>query len=165
MTEIVLTKLYEIQDINIEHVLPTYNGSIPYFVEAAGDIYRELCHDPVDFGGYIAEKRRRLRTFYEMNDADIKEIRDVPLEHSDWYILLADYMIEVDALFFETEKFDFSVYRMAKIHGTENSLDRKELMLAVLEDILAICLYAKDDLTKERVDKIIKDTDEMFDKK
>jgi hypothetical protein len=162
MTEIVLNKLYDLQDTTIEHKLPNWNGNISFFVEAAGDIYREICHDPADFGGYIAEKRQKLKTFSELNDADIKEIRDTLKKHSDWYDKLDEYIVLVDNLYTETKNFAFDTYAKAKIYGTDTYPDRKNAMLAALETIQAICIYAEGEFTKVDVDRKIKNLNAML---
>jgi len=150
------------QDTTIEHKLPNWNGKISFFIEAAGDIYRELCHDPVDIGGYIYEKRRKLKTFSELRASDISEIGDTMKKHSDWHDLLDEYMMAVDALSSATEKFQFGSYEKVNVYGTKTFLDRKELMLAALEAITATCLYARGDFTKEETGKVIRYVDELF---
>lgn len=164
MTRIELVKLHEMQDITIEHKLPNYNGNISYFIEAAGDIYRELCHDPADFGGYIAEKRMKLRKFFDLEEIRIREIFDVPNRYPDWHDQLDNYVVKVDDLYDETEKFDFGIYEKVGIYNTDIELDRKALMLSALEVILTICLYAEGEFVKHEVEKIIKETDEMISK-
>jgi hypothetical protein len=165
MTEIVLTELHEMQSNTVEHKLPNWNGNISFFIEAAGDIYRELCHNPADIGGYIGEKRRKLKSFSELNASDKKEIRDTLKKYSDWYEELENYMLIVDDLSSATEKFQFGVYEKVNIYGTETYLNRKEIMLAALEIILGICIYAEGEFTNTNVEKAIKNFDEMFDKK
>jgi hypothetical protein len=163
---IVLIKLHELQDTTIEHKLPNWNGNISFFIEAAGDIYRELCHDPVDIGGYIYEKRRKLKTFSELRASDMSEIKDTLKKHSDWYDKLDEYMVLVDNLYIETENFPFDTYAKVNIYGTENYLDRKKLMLAALETIQAICIFAQDEFIKTDVEREIRNlTDLMIVKK
>jgi hypothetical protein len=162
MTEIVLTKLYELQDSTIEHKLPNWNGDISYFIEAAGDIYRELCQDPADFGGYIGEKRTKLLKFIELDEDRIKDIKDTIKNHSDWFEQLDKYMVAVDDLSAATEIAKLGEHEKAKVYGKDIFRDRKELMQASLEVILAICLYAEDKFPKETAERVIKYADELF---
>jgi hypothetical protein len=157
-----LHELYEQQDTTIEHKLPLYNGDIPCFVEAAGDIYRELTQETVDFGGYIGEKRMKLRKFFELNEQRIKDIQDTPKNYPDWYEKLEDYLMTVDDLSSETSNFKFGNYEKVNVYGTKVLLDRKELMIAILEVISAICLYAEGEFTKEQTERVIRYADALF---
>jgi hypothetical protein len=161
MTQIVLTRLWEMQDETIEHKLINYSGPISYFIEAAGDIYRELCHEPVDYS-YIAEKRKKLRNFYTLPTWDIKEIGEKLSQYPDWYEQIDLYILKVDALRFETEKFDFGIYTKSKVYGEEIYLDRKERMLEALRVTLSVCFYAKDEMKKEEVENMIKIFESYF---
>lgn len=159
---LILKELYNIQNETIEHKLPNYNGNISYFIEAAGDIFRELCNEPVDLN-YISQKRRILRNFYTLTVGDIEEIKDTKETYPDWNEELDKYIVKVDDLEEETEIFDFGVYKRTKIHIIGIVLDRKERMLKALETIFAICFYAKGLVTTDEVSKMIKELDEMFD--
>jgi hypothetical protein len=143
--------------------LPNYNGHISYFIEAAGDIYRELCLEPA-YSIYIDEKRLKLRYFCNLNSGVIKEIKETRIEYPDWYDQLDSYIVKVNTLLEKTEEFDFGIYEKVELRNNKGSksFGRKERMMKALEAILAICLFAKEEMTSEEVSKTIKSLDDMF---
>jgi len=75
-----LKRLYEIQDEIVEHKEPRYDGNVSYFIEAAGDIYRECTMERPHFS-YIYEKLLKLERFKELTSGDIRELK----EHHEMY--------------------------------------------------------------------------------
>lgn len=75
-----LKSLYELQDSLVEHKEPHYDGNTSYFIEAAGDIYRECTMEKPHFS-YLYEKLLKLERFKELTSGDIRELK----EHHEMY--------------------------------------------------------------------------------
>lgn len=147
---IFLMELYNLQDRLIEHKLPNYNGNVSYFIEAAGDIYRELCLEMVSYS-YISEKLKRLSNFCDLTSGDIRELLETPEKYPDWFEQLDNFIIKIDKLKEMIKGFDFGTYE-----------NRKNKMLKALDISIDICLFAKFEISIETVKEHIKELDEMF---
>jgi len=139
--------LYELQDSLIEYKEPKDNGNVSYFIEVAGDIFRELTLEQPD-GVYIREKIRKLDKFKELTIGDIRELKDVWVSRPAYKDELLYYLKKVNQLADEVDKTHFG-----------DDIDRKEQMLralAVIETLIDFGMFgsrkAEDNI--ERLKKV-----------
>jgi len=80
-----LKRLYNYQNKEIEHREPKHHQS-SFYIEAIGDIFRELTKNCFFDKHYIKEKVRKLKDFTEQNGGDEREKCEVYMEHkqTDW---------------------------------------------------------------------------------
>jgi len=84
--------LFKLQDELIEHKEPKCHFLISLFIEAAGDIFREMCKEYA-FEGYVREKINKLRTAKHINKADMNEIySECPNVYFNDYLKKVDYL-------------------------------------------------------------------------
>jgi len=140
-----LLYLKHLQEELIEHKWPTEDGNVSYFIEAAGDIYRELCKEHVD-RAYIAEKERRLKNFFTLTSGDINELIEVRKRYPDYPSKLDRFLEKVCELEKITKDFHFGMYA-----------DRKEKMLGSLNVIKSIVKWGKGEIDRYSVEALICD--------
>jgi hypothetical protein len=130
--------LYELQDSLIEHKEPNDNGNVSYFIEAAGDIFRELTLDHPD-RNYIREKIRKLDKFKELTIGDIDELKHVWVSRPAYKGELLDYLKKVNQL---ADGVDKTNCFCSKAAGDD--IDKKEQMLralAVIETLIDFGMF------------------------
>jgi len=140
-----LLYLKHLQEDLIEHKWPTEDGNVSYFIEAAGDIYRELCKEHVD-RAYIAEKERKLKNFFTLTSGDINELIEVRKRHPDYPSKLNRFLEKVCELEKITKDFHFGMYA-----------DRKKKMLGSLSVIKSIVKWGKGEIDRYSVEAVISD--------
>lgn len=148
-----------LQDSLIEHKEPKGNGNVSYFIEAAGDIFRELTLEQPD-GSYIYEKIKKLEKFKNLTSGDILELRSIWNSRPTYKQELLDYLRKVNQLVDEVDKTDFS-----------RDIDTKEQMLKTLMVIVTLIdfgmfgsLKAEDDIERLKT-SLIKNKYEYYKKK
>jgi len=117
--------LRTLQDETLEHQWPRKNGNVSYFIEASGDIYRELCQTYVS-SKYVSEKLSKLEKFYELTEGDFKELR----EHQ-----TPEY---VDELMSFLDRIGTLKLKTIEVVAPEEGIERKELMGEVCEVMASI---------------------------
>jgi len=71
-----MSELLKLEEELIEHKFPTEPNLLPaWFIEAAGDIFRELCKKYPDIG-YIMQKLDRLKRFGDFSLGDFCELEE-----------------------------------------------------------------------------------------
>lgn len=138
-----LMALYDLQDTTIEHAEPKDSGVVSAYLEAAGDIFRELCLEHPD-NGYIAEKLRKLSRFKGMPPGDRIEVQTVRERNRAYPGELQGYLQKVSGLTRKTEGFDFKEHT-----------DRKEWMFQALAVVEAIAYWGQGVYHESNVVKVI----------
>ena len=137
---------YMLQNSLVEHKEPKDNETVSYFIEAAGDIFRELTFEKVD-GGYICEKIKKLNKFKYINIGDMRELQELWIKRPEYKDDLLEYLKKVGKLADAVDKTDFG-----------DDIDRKEQMLRALKVIETIIDFgvfgsrkAEDDISRLEV--------------
>ncbi len=146
-----LKELYDVQDTTIEHQEPNASGEVSYFIEPAGDIYRELSLKTPDYS-YITEKLNRLHKFEHLTAGDRNEVKEARRNHLSYAVELEKYLQKADALAKKTAAFDFKEYE-----------ERKPKMLKSLAVIDAIAHWGQGVYHESKVEKEIDELSRMFD--
>ena len=145
-----LRELYDLQDSTIEHAEPKDSGEISYFIEPAGDIFRELTLKNPD-GNYISEKLRKLNKFFGRSIGDIKEIEQARANNPSYSINLQEYIKKVQKLKNKTASFDFKEYT-----------ERKPDMLKALDVIITIAEHGRGNYHGSKVVSEIEELSRMI---
>ncbi len=133
-----LLELKDKQEELIDAKHPTKNDYISNFIEAVGDIYRELCKEQPD-PAYIKEKLNRLENIHELTEGDIKELETAQRD-PEYKQELKNYLEKVFKLRMLTTEFDYRDY-----------YERKVPLLSALDVIVSIVQWALDELPKSGV--------------
>ena len=146
-----LRKLYDIQDETVEHKEPRYDGNVSYFIEAAGDIYRECTKERLSIG-YIDEKLSKLSNFKELTSGDLKDLREHHERHPTFNKDFEEYLKKrVYRLWSSTLAFDFKEHEARRIR-----------MLQALKVIREISKWGMGQVTASVVEKEIIILQKMF---
>lgn len=146
-----LRKLYDIQDETVEHKEPRYDGNVSYFIEAAGDIYRECTKERLSIG-YIDEKLMKLGNFKELTSGDLRTLR----EHHEMY---PTFDVDFD------EYLKKRVYRLWSLTLAFNFGEheaRRIRMIQTLKVIRKVSKWAMGQISANEVEKQIKILKKMF---
>ena len=144
--------LYELQDSLIEHKEPKDNGNVSYFIEATGDIFRELTLEQPD-GNYIREKIRKLDKFKELTLGDIQELKGVWINRPAYRGELLDYLKKVNQLADEVDKTHFA-----------DDIERKEQILrtlGVIETLIDFGMFGSKK-AEDNIERLKKSLKEFF---
>ena len=145
-----LKKLFEIQDLTVEHKEPHYDGNTSYFIEAAGDIYREYTKEELHLG-YIEKKLKKLEKFKELTSGDLRELREHHEMYPDFKKEFEVYLKKVYHLWSSTLAFDFGEYEV-----------RRTKMIQALKVIREVSKWAIGQVTQSVVEKEITALQKMF---
>lgn len=121
-------QLFNAQNTSIEHTFPVNDGNADYFIEAAGDIFRELTKPNSDHG-YIKEKFRRLHSITELNAGDVEQTIDeksrVLKQGTNLAVAIKEFRKKVDNLKMLMQDSSFS--------------ERKKPLMAAALDLIHAC--------------------------
>lgn len=146
-----LKKLYEMQDETVEHKEPRYDGNVSYFIEAAGDIYRECTMEQPHFS-YLYEKLLKLERFKELTSGDLRELKEHHQMYSTFNKDFEEYLKKrVYRLWAATLAFNFKEYEARRIR-----------MLQALKVIREISKWAMGQVSTNVVETAITNLHTMF---
>jgi len=146
-----LRKLYDIQDDAVEHKEPRYDGNVSYFIEAAGDIYRECTKERLSIG-YIDEKLSKLGRFKELTSGDLRTLKEHHEKYPTFNVDFEEYLKKrVYHLWSSTLAFNFGEHEA-----------RRTRMLQALKVIRDVSKWAMGQITASVVETEIITLQKMF---
>lgn len=146
-----LKRLYEMQDETVEHKEPRYDGNVSYFIEAAGDIYRECTMERPHFS-YLYEKLLKLERFKELTSGDLRELKENHESHPDFNKDFDEYLKKrVFRLWASTLAFNFKELEA-----------RRTRMLQALRVIREVSKWAMGQVSTNVVETAITNLHTMF---
>ncbi len=139
------------QDETVEHKEPRYDGNVSYFIEAAGDIYRECTMERPHFS-YLYEKLLKLERFKELTSGDLRELKENHEAHPEFNKDFDEYLKKrVFRLWAATLAFNFKELEA-----------RRTRMLQALKVIREISKWAMGQVSTNVVETAITNLHTMF---